>query len=566
MLRRSFRARIIIPTVIVLFILVILLNVFLAVRFSTLSDAHVSEKLVTNANSLKFYLIESMANSRAAAISMAFNSEVIKAIKERDRHEILRLFDQARGLYRINFYTICDNEGTVLARIHSPGEYGDSVLSQQNIQDALSGKIASYFEEGTVVKVSARTGCPVYDADGALVGVISAGIRFDSDNEVKALKKLFNAEVSVFLGNTRIATTLPKDGRNTTSTVLDPQIEEIVLGHKQEYLEKADILGDKYKKIYIPLVNAQNKAFAVFVLGITEADTITTINGSIRDGILIGLGGLIISIVLLFFIISTISKPIVNLTDDMNHIADGNLHIDINIKTDDEIGYLSNSLQRIANTLRKLLHDINIMIIEQKKGNTDYCLNTDDFRGDYKKLANSVLDLAAFGMRDQLTGMPNRRSFDYRLKWEWNRAIRDKSPLSILMLDVDKFKNYNDTLGHQQGDVALQVIAKTIKQTVKRLTEFAARWGGEEFIVLLPTTDSAGAVCVAEKIRAEIENVIIPCSDPRGMKVTISIGVSSQIPTLDISSERTIALADTALYKAKAAGRNKVIFLGEENT
>jgi diguanylate cyclase (GGDEF)-like protein len=133
------------------------------------------------------------------------------------------------------------------------------------------------------------------------------------------------------------------------------------------------------------------------------------------------------------------------------------------------------------------------------------------------------------------------------------------------MLDVDKFKNYNDTFGHQQGDVALQVIAKTIKQAVKRLTDFAARWGGEEFIVLLPTTDLVGAVCVAEKIRAEIENVIIPCPDPRGMRVTISIGVSSQIPTSNISPERVIALADNALYKAKAAGRNKVIFVGEEN-
>jgi diguanylate cyclase (GGDEF)-like protein len=286
---------------------------------------------------------------------------------------------------------------------------------------------------------------------------------------------------------------------------------------------------------------------------------------SFRDGVLIGLGGLIISIIILFFIISTNSKPIIDLSDDMNHIADGNLHIKIDVKTNDEIGYLSSSLQRIANTLRKLLHDINTMIVEQKNGNTDYCLNTGEFHGDYKKLADSVLDLAAFGMRDQLTGIPNRRSFDYRLKWEWNRAIRDKSPLSILMLDVDKFKNYNDTLGHQQGDVALQVIAKTIKQTVKRLTDFAARWGGEEFIVLLPTTNSAGAVCVAEKIRTGIENAEIPCSDPRGMKVTISIGVCTHIPTSLISPEHAISLADNALYKAKAAGRNRVVLVEEDD-
>jgi diguanylate cyclase (GGDEF)-like protein len=205
------------------------------------------------------------------------------------------------------------------------------------------------------------------------------------------------------------------------------------------------------------------------------------------------------------------------------------------------------------------------MIVEQKKGNTDYCINTDEFHGDYKKLADSVLDLAAIGMRDQLTGIPNRRSFDYRLNWEWNRAIRDRSPLGILMLDVDKVKNYNDTLGHQQGDVALQVIAKPIKQTVNRLTDFVARRGGEESIVLLPTTDSAGAVIVAEKIRAAIENAVIPCKDPRGTKVTISIGVSSKIPISQSTPEHAISLADSALYKAKAAGRNRVIFIREDS-
>jgi methyl-accepting chemotaxis protein len=340
-LRKSFRSRIIIPTIIILFVLVVLLNVFLSVRFSTLSDAHVSEQLIANANSLKFYLNESMANSRAAAVSMALNPEAVKAIKERDRDEILRLFSNVWELYRINFYTICDNEGIVLARIHSPGQFGDSILGQQNIQDALNGKVASYFEEGTVVKVSARTGCPVYDTDGALIGAISAGIRFDLNTEVEALKKLFNTEVTVFFGNTRIATTITKYEKHITGTVLDPQIEEIVLGHKQEYFGNVDIFGDKYKSIYIPLLNAQNEAFAVFALGISEAETTTAINKSIRDGILIGLGGLILSIILLFLIVSTISKPIIDLSNEMNYIADGNLHINIDVKTNDEIGYLS---------------------------------------------------------------------------------------------------------------------------------------------------------------------------------------------------------------------------------
>jgi diguanylate cyclase (GGDEF)-like protein len=564
MFKKSFRFRIIIPTVIVLFVLVILLNVFLSIRFSTLTDTLVNEKLIANANSLKLYLNESIANSRAAATSVEFNPEAVKAIKERDRDEIVRLFTHMRDLYRIDFCSVCDNEGTVLARIYAPERFGDSILYQQNIQDALNGKVSSYFEEGNAIKVSIRTGCPVYDTDGALIGVISAGIRFDSDAKVEELKKLFNCEVSAFFGNTRIATTITKSGQSVTGTIPNPQIEEIVLGKKQEYLGDVDIYGDKYKKFYMPVLNAKNEVFAIFALGISGADTIMAINKSIWEGILIGLGGLVASTVLLFFIISTISKPIIYLSNDMNRIADGDLHIKIDVKTDDEIGYLSNSLRKIVNTIHKLLNDINSMIIEQKNGNTDHCLNTDEFHGDYKKLADSVLDLAAFGMRDQLTGIPNRRSFDYRLDWEWYRAMREKSQLSILMIDVDKFKNYNDAFGHQQGDVALQTIAKTINQTIKRLTDFAARWGGEEFIVLLPTTDSAGALCVAENIRSGVENVIIP-GDIKSNKITVSIGINTLIPTLQNSSEHAISLADNALYKAKETGRNRVVFLGKDN-
>ena len=564
MLRTSLKFKIIMPTVTIFAVLVITINAFLSIRFSALSNTLINEKLIASTNSLKLYLTESMAISRAAAASMALNPEAVKAIKERDRNAILKAFSPMLELYRINLCTICDNEGNALARVHAPDSFGDSILDQQNIQDALQGKVSSYFEEGTVTSVSVRTGIPVYDTDGALVGVVSAGVRFDLDSEVEKLKNLFNSDVTVFLGETRIATTITKNGQSIVGTTLDPRIAEIVLKNKQEYLGDVDVFGDKYRKYYLPLLNSKNEAFAAFVLSIPGLDIITELNKSIRDGILIGLGGLIVSIALLYFIISTISKPIIVLSNDMNQIADGNLRIDIDVKTRDEVSYLGKSLQKIVKTLHKLLNDINTMIIEQKNGNTDYCLNADDFNGDYKKLADSVLDLAAFGMRDQLTGIPNRRSFDYRVNWEWKRAIREKSPLSILMIDVDKFKNYNDSFGHQQGDVALQTIAKTIKQTVKRMIDFVARWGGEEFIVLLPTTDSAGAICVAEKIRAEIENMIIPCADERGNKITISIGVSTQIPTAHNSHEHTISMADSALYKAKEAGRNRAVYLGDD--
>jgi len=164
-----------------------------------------------------------------------------------------------------------------------------------------------------------------------------------------------------------------------------------------------------------------------------------------------------------------------------------------------------------------------------------------------------------FGFIDTLTNIPNRRQFDQFMVREWNRAMREKKPVSILMIDVDHFKIYNDTYGHQQGDVALQTVAGTITSTLKRSTDLAARWGGEEFSVLLQNTTIDGAMQVAEDIRSNIESALIPSSDDDSYhSITISIGVAEMLPENSISIADLILQADMALYKAKDTGRNKL--------
>jgi len=159
---------------------------------------------------------------------------------------------------------------------------------------------------------------------------------------------------------------------------------------------------------------------------------------------------------------------------------------------------------------------------------------------------------------DQLTDIPNRRSFDERLPLEWGRAIRTKTPISILILDLDYFKNYNDTYGHLQGDKALQAASKLFVQELKRSGDQVARWGGEEFAILLSNTDISGALDVAERIRQRIENMQIPLVDGSFSRMTISIGVNCLIPTANSILEDFIHHADMALYTAKREGRNRV--------
>jgi diguanylate cyclase (GGDEF)-like protein len=155
---------------------------------------------------------------------------------------------------------------------------------------------------------------------------------------------------------------------------------------------------------------------------------------------------------------------------------------------------------------------------------------------------------------DGLTGLANRRLFDQTLSLEYKRLAREKQPLSLIMIDVDDFKKYNDTYGHLQGDKLLVDIAKHIRKNIRRATDLAARYGGEEFSVIMPNTDIGGALYIAEKIRSSA------ASKRTGNKkqATISLGVVSMIPTTQGKYKKLVKLADSLLYEAKKSGKNCV--------
>jgi len=177
------------------------------------------------------------------------------------------------------------------------------------------------------------------------------------------------------------------------------------------------------------------------------------------------------------------------------------------------------------------------------------------------QIVNQMHTIERLSMIDQLTNLPNRRSFDDRLKMEWKQAIREQTPISLLMIDLDNFKILNDTYGHQQGDLVLQKVAEILPKSFRRPGDFAARWGGEEFVVLLPNTALDGAIELAEKIRTDIEKMPVKTAKGQGLNVTLSVGINSLIPESETSIDAFISSADKALYKAKDAGRNKVIHI-----
>lgn len=169
-------------------------------------------------------------------------------------------------------------------------------------------------------------------------------------------------------------------------------------------------------------------------------------------------------------------------------------------------------------------------------------------------------ELERLSKQDPLTGVANRRTFDMMFDLEWRRALRAQLPISLVMIDVDEFKAYNDHNGHQAGDEALQRIAGAIKTAVKRAGDEPARYGGEEFAVILPAADAEGAFHVAEEIRSEVERqAIARDKQSPGRHLTVSVGVATITPTTDDACAALITRADQALYRAKAAGRNVVV-------
>jgi diguanylate cyclase (GGDEF)-like protein len=176
-----------------------------------------------------------------------------------------------------------------------------------------------------------------------------------------------------------------------------------------------------------------------------------------------------------------------------------------------------------------------------------------------RRRADAVHANASLARIDGLTALANRRRFEETLPQEWGRGAREEQPLSLIMVDIDQFKTFNDRYGHPEGDRVLAAVGHAIAESTRRPGDLACRYGGEEFAVLLPNTSEEGVATLAEAIRANVASLGIRHADnPRGI-VTVSLGTASAVPSIDQSPAGVVAAADAALYRAKDRGRDRVV-------
>jgi diguanylate cyclase (GGDEF)-like protein len=176
----------------------------------------------------------------------------------------------------------------------------------------------------------------------------------------------------------------------------------------------------------------------------------------------------------------------------------------------------------------------------------------------YRRAEEANAVLTGLAQQDGLTGLSNRRRFDEVILQEWRRSRREGSPVSLLMIDVDHFKNYNDFYGHPEGDLCLRQVAALLQTIARRPTDTAARYGGEEFVLLLPATDASGAADMAERVQAGLRALAIDHGASPLHKVTVSIGVASLLAAPELSPDALVAEADRGLYRAKRRGRDQI--------
>ena len=441
MIRRSLKTKIIIPTVSIFAMLVLVMTVFSSIKFTNYMDTLLGEKITIIANGLNTYLKTCEISSRAAAVSVSGRADVVNAVKERNTQEMIRILTPTLELYNIDYYTVTDENGNVLARTHRHDRFSDSVLNQQNILDALSGKTSTYYEEGTTVKVSVRTGSPIYDPEGVLIGAISAGVRLDTNDAIDELKKRFDADLTVYFGDRRVATTLFQNGQRLIGTQLDPKIKKIVVEDKQEHGDTVDILGKKYNTYYKPLKNSRDEVFAILCAGHSNTEIIAAENSLIINGILIGLAGLVISVVILLMIITKITSPIQQLKHLALDVIHGNFDVEID-KTclpNDEIGSMMLDMGTLFEVIKSLARDLSQLTRElNTTGKIDFRIDTSKYNGKHRELAEGIQDLAdsVLDMNQVVTVMDNLDSmiivvdFDYNIVYT-NRSLENKFGLDL---------------------------------------------------------------------------------------------------------------------------------------
>ena len=331
-------------------------------------------------------------------------------------------------------------------------------------------------------------------------------------------------------------------GRGTIDTgtrqVLARQIRQATPGSsKTNFLTFEGAQQRRYVAAY-----SQVSSSTWYVVNMIPLESLDADARSLRNRILlIGVVCLLFGLVCSFIIARSISVPLDSLVSAMQQTEAGDYRSHLRPGGHDEITTLTKQFDRMAGKVNEHRDKLEERVAARTH-----------------ELEKAKQSLEVLSTTDGLTGIPNRRHFDQTFEEELSRAMRMQVGLTLMMFDVDFFKNYNDFYGHQAGDDCLRTVAQFLHTRCRRATDLAARYGGEEFVFITTDTDDASGLKLAETICAELQTLALPhARSPFGC-LTVSIGVASLVPAIGMSSAAFLRMADVAMYEAKNGGRNRV--------
>jgi diguanylate cyclase (GGDEF)-like protein len=451
-------------------------------------------------------------------------------------------------------------------------------------KDGIWTSIYAGFTPGTIFVAASQ---PLYDRTGKLLGVSGVDVslsgiqKFLAENPVSPTGQVFLVEKSGLLvasssqeppfrqlvdkSPQRIDALHSKTALiSATARFINHQFSGFqAIQHSQNF--QFDHAGERYFGRVLSFSHKQGLDWSIVIV-VPAADVMDKIRASTNMTIWLCLLTSILIIVINTYLGRWLAQPIMDLSQASQDIIQGDFsykpqssHPNVHEISDLAVsmGQMSQEIQASRQQLEEYSRSLEQQVVDRTQALEEE-IRRRSAAEDALQRVNK--DLAAIAYLDGLTQIANRRQFDDRLRQEWRRLQREKSPLSIIMCDVDYFKQYNDTYGHGGGDDCLREVAKAIEASARRAADLTARYGGEEFVALLPNTPLTGALEVAKLIQQRMQSLQIPhAKSVIGEYVTLSFGVSSIIPTDASTPEELLLRADRALYQAKQAGRNQIV-------
>ncbi len=326
--------------------------------FTGYADNSAKEQARSGVEGLHNLLEESKQDMKAKAVMLAANPDVVRAVEAKDRAQVLAVMGKILKDAPIDSVMIVDGSGQVIARVHEPTKSGDNVAKQKGVSEALKGNTTAAIEPGTTVKLSAKAGAPVRNAQGQVVGVISPGVTLSRNETVDHAKKLFNVDATLFLGDVRESTTIQLKGERQVGTKLDPKIADIVLKQGKRYDGEATILGLPYLTSYEPIIGPDGAPIGALFAGKTLAEAHAARN---KIGMAVGVATLlavILGFVTTILMAKRITGPLLQLGGAVGAVAAGDLTRTVSVTSSDEVGKLSKDFNTMVGELRKLVRHV----------------------------------------------------------------------------------------------------------------------------------------------------------------------------------------------------------------